>query len=367
MPTDHGSPANRPCPHTDVASSAPVRSASAVSAASAPETTAPRPARTSGRCALASASARRCTLAGSGWSGPGAGGSASGEMSPGKGASCTSVGRLSTTVWRSRSALHHRPQRIVARRGRRVDALRHSPDRARHLGLLEVEVRLHRAHRHVAGQHQQRRAALGGLGDAGERIGEPRPRMHAAEGELLRRLGVGVGHAGGVALVPRRDQLHAVLNQGVRDLEVGGAEQAEAAARAVRCQVAGEDSGNSRRSRHLSSREPRLMQTPCRPFPTIVGGSAYGGHPPRRACTITERAIRSKAEGPMANATQHDAWQAGDSYDQYMGRWSRQVAPNFLERLDVQPGLEWLERRLRNGRDSPPPSLPGMSPRVWCL
>jgi SAM-dependent methyltransferase len=51
----------------------------------------------------------------------------------------------------------------------------------------------------------------------------------------------------------------------------------------------------------------------------------------------------AKAKGPMANTTRHDAWQAGDSYDQYMGRWSRQVAPNFLEWLDVPPGLEWLE------------------------
>ena len=105
MPTDHGSLANRPWPHTEVASSAPARSARAASDASAPEITAPRPARTSGRSALAMASAMARTPAGSGLSGPGAGGSASGETSPGKGASCTSVGRLSTTVWRSRSAL----------------------------------------------------------------------------------------------------------------------------------------------------------------------------------------------------------------------------------------------------------------------
>ena len=29
----------------------------------------------------------------------------------------------------------------------------------------------------------------------------------------------------------------------------------------------------------------------------------------------------------MSEATRHDAWQAGDSYEAYMGRWSRQVAP----------------------------------------
>ncbi len=45
----------------------------------------------------------------------------------------------------------------------------------------------------------------------------------------------------------------------------------------------------------------------------------------------------------MAETTRHDAWQAGDSYDAYMGRWSRQIAPRFLEWLAVPAGLDWLE------------------------
>jgi SAM-dependent methyltransferase len=45
----------------------------------------------------------------------------------------------------------------------------------------------------------------------------------------------------------------------------------------------------------------------------------------------------------MATTSRHDAWQAGDSYEQYMGRWSRQVAPRFLDWLDVPMGLDWLE------------------------
>ena len=45
----------------------------------------------------------------------------------------------------------------------------------------------------------------------------------------------------------------------------------------------------------------------------------------------------------MAQATRHDAWQAGDSYDLYMGRWSRQIAPLFLDWLDPPEGLDWLE------------------------
>jgi SAM-dependent methyltransferase len=45
----------------------------------------------------------------------------------------------------------------------------------------------------------------------------------------------------------------------------------------------------------------------------------------------------------MAETTRHDAWQAGDSYDLYMGRWSRQIAPRFLDWLGVPEGLAWLE------------------------
>ena len=45
----------------------------------------------------------------------------------------------------------------------------------------------------------------------------------------------------------------------------------------------------------------------------------------------------------MTEASRHDAWQAGDSYDSYMGRWSRQIAPRFLDWLDVREGLNWLE------------------------
>ena len=44
-----------------------------------------------------------------------------------------------------------------------------------------------------------------------------------------------------------------------------------------------------------------------------------------------------------AETSRHDAWQAGDSYDAYMGRWSRQIAPRFLDWIDAPDGLDWLE------------------------
>ena len=45
----------------------------------------------------------------------------------------------------------------------------------------------------------------------------------------------------------------------------------------------------------------------------------------------------------MSTANRHDAWKAGDSYDFYMGRWSRKVAPLFLAWLEPKSGLDWLE------------------------
>ena len=45
----------------------------------------------------------------------------------------------------------------------------------------------------------------------------------------------------------------------------------------------------------------------------------------------------------MANTSRHDAWQAGDSYEAYMGRWSRQVAPRFLDWLGAPDGADWLD------------------------
>jgi SAM-dependent methyltransferase len=38
-----------------------------------------------------------------------------------------------------------------------------------------------------------------------------------------------------------------------------------------------------------------------------------------------------------------DAWEQGDAYEQYVGRWSRQVAPRFLDWLDAPAGSRWLD------------------------
>ncbi|MSU88713.1 methyltransferase domain-containing protein [Rhodobacteraceae bacterium 2CG4] len=45
----------------------------------------------------------------------------------------------------------------------------------------------------------------------------------------------------------------------------------------------------------------------------------------------------------MGQGATHDSWSAGDSYDAYMGRWSRQVAMRFLDWLDMPRGRDWLD------------------------
>jgi len=45
----------------------------------------------------------------------------------------------------------------------------------------------------------------------------------------------------------------------------------------------------------------------------------------------------------MTEDARHDAWSAGDSYDAYMGRWSRKIAPRFLDWLNVDDHLDWLD------------------------
>jgi SAM-dependent methyltransferase len=38
-----------------------------------------------------------------------------------------------------------------------------------------------------------------------------------------------------------------------------------------------------------------------------------------------------------------DNWERGDPYEQYVGRWSRRVAPRFLAWLNVPAGRRWLD------------------------
>ena len=49
------------------------------------------------------------------------------------------------------------------------------------------------------------------------------------------------------------------------------------------------------------------------------------------------------SDQPSNQASRHDAWQAGESYEFYMGRWSRRIAPLFLDLVALPRELDWLE------------------------
>ena len=38
-----------------------------------------------------------------------------------------------------------------------------------------------------------------------------------------------------------------------------------------------------------------------------------------------------------------DPWDSGSPYEPFMGRWSRKIAPLFLEWLNPAEGLRWLD------------------------
>ena len=45
----------------------------------------------------------------------------------------------------------------------------------------------------------------------------------------------------------------------------------------------------------------------------------------------------------MTQDSAFDAWSMGQSYEHYMGRWSRKIAAEFLTWLDAPDGADWLE------------------------
>ena len=45
----------------------------------------------------------------------------------------------------------------------------------------------------------------------------------------------------------------------------------------------------------------------------------------------------------MARKQVSDTWERGDPYEQYVGRWSRRVAPMFLSWLRIPAGRRWLD------------------------
>ena len=45
----------------------------------------------------------------------------------------------------------------------------------------------------------------------------------------------------------------------------------------------------------------------------------------------------------MTTSAKFDSWAAGDAYEHYMGRWSRQIARDFLDWLAPSPDADWID------------------------
>ena len=202
-------------------------SPSARSAGPAPASTAPRPAMMAGRRAPASRSASAATADSAGRGGASAGPSAAAPRRRGTAAACTSSGSISTTARRStRARRTARATSAIAVAGPCTRSAT-APDRLHEPDLVDAEVRADRRGGHVGREHDQRRAALGRLGQAGHRVGQPRPLMDAARGEPPAHAPVAVGHADRAALVARRVEARAGVAHRVGDGEVAAAHEPE--------------------------------------------------------------------------------------------------------------------------------------------
>lgn len=55
------------------------------------------------------------------------------------------------------------------------------------------------------------------------------------------------------------------------------------------------------------------------------------------------RRARARTRRCAMSSTPADAWDSGHAYEQYVGRWSRKVAAQFLRWLALAPGLAWAD------------------------
>ena len=106
-------------------------------------------------------------------------------------------------------------------------------------------------------------------------------------------------------------------------------------------------------------------------YPGRCDGGAGGLHDQRQLPSARRRSPRSTGgrrrsggSNAMASAPVSDTWERGDPYEQYVGRWSRQVAPRFLAWLNVPPRRRWLDVGCGTGALSAA-ILDGCSPCRW--
>ena len=172
-----GLPVNRPFATADVASSAPLRSASRSSASRQPGPRAPRPATNTGRSAARERGGEPLQVRVRPPAPP-AGRPATAPARPAPVSSvCTSSGRLSSTARRSPTAVATAAAACSTASSADVTRIGIAPTAAASAGWSTWK--LERGPGRLGRDDHQRRAALRGLGDAGHRVGQPAPLVHA--------------------------------------------------------------------------------------------------------------------------------------------------------------------------------------------
>ena len=201
----HGSPRNRPLATAEVASSAPHALGQRRQRLAPAPRGAPRPATNTGRRAAASSvgQRRRPRSGARHRRRAGAGRPAARPAGPVDGLrACTSSGRFE----HHRAPLRRRRSGTPRRRRRRPCPARGPAAAPRPTAAASAAWSMQKLERGAVasgGQHHQRRAALGRLGDAGQRVGQARALVHGEHADRAADPGVGVGHGRRAALVPR--------------------------------------------------------------------------------------------------------------------------------------------------------------------
>jgi SAM-dependent methyltransferase len=91
---------------------------------------------------------------------------------------------------------------------------------------------------------------------------------------------------------------------------------------------------------NLSADEPAVIVI-ARTDPERTGKRAVDR--PRRPWRGWLSDVHSPGHRPYRRNMAHEVWAVGDAYEAYVGRWSRRVAVEFLDWLDVPGGLRWLD------------------------
>src|SRR4029077_419012 len=73
-----------------------------------------------------------------------------------------------------------------------------------------------------------------------------------------------------------------------------------------------------------------------------AGAESPCGPRTRIAADAVPRAIAPDGTR-MSTSESPDRWAAGSTYEDFMGRWSRQLAPLFVSWLRVPDGVHWLD------------------------